>query len=159
VISTLLTTVLAQDNNQGGGLASILIFLPLIGVVIYMMVGPQRKQRQKQADLLRKLEVGDEVLTAGGIVGVITFVEDDLLHLEVDNDVVIRVAKSSIARSLEEPAAADKAPARGRKGLLSGALGGPKNADAADTASESAADAESSADADGADDSSSVDKK
>jgi preprotein translocase subunit YajC len=153
VISTLLSTVLAQDNNQGGGLASILIFLPLIGVVIYMMVGPQRKQRQKQADLLRKLEVGDEVLTAGGIIGVITFVEDDLLHLEVDNDVVIRVAKSSIARSLEEPAAADKAPARGRKGLLSGALGGPKN----DTADDAASDAGSST-AD-ADDGTSVDKK
>jgi preprotein translocase subunit YajC len=153
VISTLLSTVLAQDNNQGGGLASILIFLPLIGVVIYMMVGPQRKQRQKQADLLRKLEVGDEVLTAGGIIGVITFVEDDLLHLEVDNDVVIRVAKSSIARSLEEPAAADKAPARGRKGLLSGALGGPKS----DTADDAASDAGSST-AD-ADDGTSVDKK
>ncbi len=138
MISTLLTSILAQEN-QGGGLASILIFLPLIGVVIYMMVGPQRKQRQKQADLLRKLDVGDEVLTTGGIIGVITYVEDDLFHLEVDNDVVIRIAKSAVARSLDEPAEADKAPARGRKGLLAGALGGAGNGSTKDEAADGAA--------------------
>ncbi|MHB1137385.1 MAG: preprotein translocase subunit YajC [Microthrixaceae bacterium] len=137
MISALLTSILAQEK-QSGGLASILIFLPLIGVVIYMMVGPQRKQRQKQADLLRKLDVGDEVLTTGGIVGIITFVEDDLFHLEVDNDVVIRIAKSGVARTLKEPDAADKAPARGRKGLLAGALGGSK----ADTGGDAAPDSD-----------------
>ena len=138
MISTLLTSILAQEN-QGGGLASILIFLPLIGVVIYMMVGPQRKQRQKQADLLRKLDVGDEVLTTGGIIGVITYVEDDLFHLEVDNDVVIRIAKSAVARSLDEPAEAEKTPARGRKGLLAGALGGAGNGSGKDEAADGAA--------------------
>ncbi len=147
MISALLTSILAQEK-QSGGLASILIFLPLIGVVIYMMVGPQRKQRQKQADLLRKLDVGDEVLTTGGIIGIITYVEDDLFHLEVDNDVVIRIAKSAVARSLNEPDAADKAPARGRKGLLAGALGGAKDESASD---DGASDAD--------DDAATVDKK
>ena len=58
--------------------------------------------------MLRKLDVGDEVITTGGIVGVITFVEDDLFHLEVDTDVVIRIAKSAVARSTAEPDPADK---------------------------------------------------
>ncbi len=87
-----------------------------MAAILYMTIVPQRKQRQRQADMLRKLDVGDEVITTGGIIGVITFVEDDLFHLEVDNDVVIRIAKSAVARSTTEPDPADKPAKRTRRG-------------------------------------------
>ena len=45
----------------------------------------------------------------------ITYIEDDLFHLEVDTDVVIRVARSAIARSTSEPDPAAKPPSRSRK--------------------------------------------
>src|SRR5690242_11262637 len=83
-----------------------------------MTIVPQRKARQRQADMLRKIDVGDEVLTTGGIVGVITFIEDDLYHLEVDNDVVIRIAKTAVARSMDEPDPASQPASRSRRGLL-----------------------------------------
>ena len=121
----LLQTILAQDEPQGSGLLSLLIILIPMGAILYMTIIPQRKQRQRHAEMLRKIDVGDEVLTTGGIVGTITHVEDDLYHLEVDTDVVIRVSKGAIARNMAEPEPAEK-PARG--GLLGGLTAAPKDA-------------------------------
>jgi preprotein translocase subunit YajC len=112
VTSETLFTILAQQ--QGSNPLSLLIIVIPMGAILYMTIVPQRKQRQRQADMLRKLDVGDEVVTTGGIVGVITFVEDDLFHLEVDTDVVIRIAKSGVARSTAEPDPAQKPASRSR---------------------------------------------
>lgn len=107
-------SILAQESSGSSPLGMLILFVPL-GLLLYMMIVPQRKQKQKQADMLSKLDVGDEVLTTGGIVGLITYIEDDLFHLEVDTDVVIRVARSAIARSTSEPDPAAKPPSRSRK--------------------------------------------
>lgn len=118
---TVLNLLAAQQQN-GGGLAGLLILILPMVALVYLMTIPQKKQRQKQAEMLRKVEVGDEVVTTGGIVGLVTYVEDELFHLEVDDDVVIRVAKNAISKNLNvtEPAT----PSRSRKGLLEGALAG-----------------------------------
>jgi len=156
VISTLLTTILAAESSSGGGsITGLLIILVPMGAILYMTIMPQRKAKQKQAALLSKLDVGDEVMTTGGIIGMITFVEDDLYHVEIDNDVVIRIAKSGVARSLAEPPEPEKASAkpasRSRKGLLNGALGGLNKDENVNSDTESDAEAE--------DEPSAVDKK
>ena len=74
----------------------------LIGAMVLFMWSSQRKQKRKAADLLASMEVGDEVVTNGGIFGVINFIEDGVVHLEVDNDVVIRVSQAAIGRKIVE---------------------------------------------------------
>lgn len=118
-----LATLLAQEN-QGSPLGILILIIPF-GLLIWLMVVPQRKQKARQQQLMSALAVGDEVMTSGGIVGQITVVEDDLVHLEIDHDVVIRVAKGSIVRSTAEP---DPAAAGSRGGLLGGLLGGGSTA-------------------------------
>lgn len=123
----MLSIILAQEDKAGGGLISLLILVLPMAVLVYLMTVPQRKQRQKQAAMLQQVDVGHEVVTTGGIIGVVTFVDDDMFHVEVDDDVVIRVAKNAIAKNLsvvDEPA-----PSRSRKGLLDGALGGARAED------------------------------
>ncbi len=111
-------SILAQESQSGSPLGLLIILVPM-GLLVYMMIVPQRKQRARQQQLISSLDAGDEVVTAGGIVGVITVVEDDLVHLEVDNDVVIRVSKGSVSRNLSEP---EPEPRSG--GMLSGLFGG-----------------------------------
>ena len=168
MISTLLTTILAAEASGGGNITGLLIILVPMGAILYMTIMPQRKAKQKQATLLAKLDVGDEIMTTGGIIGMITFVEDDLYHIEIDNDVVIRIAKSAVARGLAEPPEPEKGSAkpasRSRKGLLSGALGGPKKDEPADADADDVVggDTDTDADTDAADsddESSTVDKK
>lgn len=124
-----LATVLAAEES-GSPLGILILIIPF-GLLIWLMVVPQRKQKARQQQLMSNLGVGDEVMTTGGIVGQITYLDDDLAHLEIDHDVVIRIAKSAIARSMEEPDPA-AAPAR-RGGLLGGLMGGGA-ADAGDDA-------------------------
>jgi preprotein translocase subunit YajC len=134
----LLATLLAQEN-EGSPFGLLILIIP-VAALLYMSIVPQRKARAKQAEMLRTIDVGDEVLTTGGIVGVITFVEDELYHLEVDNDVVIRIAKTAVARTTSEPDPSERPASRSRKGLLSGA---------ADTASKSAGDQDRDQDGEG----------
>jgi len=124
-VNTLSNLLGAQESGNPLGL--LVIIIPF-GLLIYLMVVPQRKQRARQQQLISSLEVGEEVVTAGGIVGTINFVEDDLVHLEVDNDVVIRVAKGSISRTTREPDPADR-PSGGMLGGLFGGGGGKKSAE------------------------------
>ncbi len=126
--------LLAQEQS-GNPLGLLVIIIPF-GLLIYLMVVPQRKQRARQQQLIASLVAGEEVVTAGGIVGTINFVEDDLVHLEVDNDVVIRVAKGSISRTTREPDPADR-PSGGMLGGLFGG-GGAKKATESSSAPEPA---------------------
>jgi preprotein translocase subunit YajC len=122
VTSTLLLSILAQDGgNQGGGLLSLLIILIPMGAILWMTIVPQRKARQRHADMLRSIGVGDEVMTNGGMIGVITHADDDVYHVEVDTDIVVRVAKSAIARNMAEPDPAARPAPKQRRGLLGGA--------------------------------------
>lgn len=93
------TIALLAADKQQGGLGSLLILVLPLAAIVYLMVIPQRKQRQKQQAFLSQLEVGDEVVTAGGMYGTINHIEDGVAHLEVDTDTVIRVAVTSLSRS------------------------------------------------------------
>lgn len=96
---------IAQESSSGGGLISLLPFLllPLLAVFAFM---PQRKEKQRHAAFIDSIEIGDDVVSSGGLHGTITFIEGDLVHLEVDSDVVIRLSKASLAR-METPPTAD----------------------------------------------------
>jgi len=93
-----LIALLAAQQQQGG-LGSILILILPLAAIVYLMVIPQRKQRQKQQAFLSKLEVGDEVVTSGGIYGTINHLEDGIAHLQIDTETVIRISVSSLSRS------------------------------------------------------------
>jgi preprotein translocase subunit YajC len=107
---TSILAILAAES-KGNPIVSLLILGLPIAAIFYLMVIPQRKQRAKQQAFLAKLGVGDEVVTSGGVYGTITYIEDGVAHLEVDTDVVIRVAVSSLSRSAiaEDDAAASTA--------------------------------------------------
>ena len=67
-------------------------------VVVYLvMFLPQRKQQKKDAQMRASLDVGDEVLTQGGIIGRVVSLKDDTLVIETGSDrVKIRLLRSAI---------------------------------------------------------------
>ena len=76
-----------------------LIFVVGLVVIFYfMLIRPQQKRMRQQMELMNSLRSGDDVMTSSGIYGTISEVEEDTVLLEVAEDVVIRVAKSAIAR-------------------------------------------------------------
>jgi len=70
-----------------------LIFLALMW---FLLVRPQKERVRRQQQLIASLEVGDEVVTAGGIVGRIVALDDDEAHIEVAPGVVMRFLRLAV---------------------------------------------------------------
>jgi preprotein translocase subunit YajC len=84
-----------------------LIFLVLMGVMLYfMMIRPQQQRAKHQAQLLKNLKSGDKVVTASGIVGVVITVKDKTVSLR-SADAKMEVTKSSVAEIIESGSATD----------------------------------------------------
>ncbi len=111
-------SLLAQESS-GNPLGLIILLLP-IAAIIFLTVVPQRRQKQKQAQLMSSLAVGDEVVSIGGIHGVVNHIEDDVVHLEVDDDVVIKLGLGAVSRKADEP----EGGSRSGGGFMSALMGG-----------------------------------
>ena len=97
--------------GQQGDPMSMLITFGLIGVIFYfLLIRPQRKQQKELKDRQDALKPGDKVVSAGGIYGTITKVEQDAVRMEIAPSVTIKIAKTSIVSSTpkEAPAEVDK---------------------------------------------------
>ena len=83
-----------------------MIYLILIvGLLVAMwvlLIRPQRRRQMEQQDLLGNLDVGDEIVTAGGLYGHVESIEEDEIHLEIAPGTVVRVAKRAIAAVLPD---------------------------------------------------------
>ncbi len=93
---------LAEDQAPSTGMTGLfsIAWLVIILIVFYfLLIRPQRKKEKEDAAMREKLEVGDEVVTAGGIVGIIFSIKDDTVVVETGGDrSKIRVMKWAIAK-------------------------------------------------------------
>ena len=71
----------AEGAQAGGNQYSSLIFIVLLFVVMYfLMIRPQKKRQKEEQEMRQSLEIGDEIVTIGGIVGrVVTIREEDIV--------------------------------------------------------------------------------
>jgi len=107
--ASLLGSLFAADKNSGGSALS-LLFLPLMLVGAYfLLIRPQRRRQKEQVSLQRALAEGDEVLTTSGIYGFITGFDGDIVWLEIDDNIQIRVARAAVQRRVDTSAVADDA--------------------------------------------------
>ncbi len=81
------------------------IFIILIGfLLVYMLfVRPQKRRQTEKQQMVNELRIGDEVLTAGGIYGTISELEDDLVTVQIAPKTEVRVARRAIAGVTREP--------------------------------------------------------
>jgi preprotein translocase subunit YajC len=84
----------------------LLIFPILLAGMWFLLVRPQQKRVRAQRDLIASVAVGDEVVTAGGIIGTIRVLTDDRVFLEVAPGVELRILRGAISRTID-PATAE----------------------------------------------------
>ena len=95
--------MLAQSSSQGGSAAGIVVPLLLMGGLFYfLLIRPQQRRARAQRELTHALGIGDEVLTAGGIFGVIKDLDDDNVTVEISPGTSVRILKQAIARKLND---------------------------------------------------------
>ncbi len=102
-----------------------LILLAMFAFMYFFLIRPQRQQQRKHAEMLNQLNLGDEVITAGGIYGEVVQLDTERVMVEIDDDVRIAVARRSIAtvvppeeiERLEADETDDAAPAEPVEGV------------------------------------------
>ena len=97
------TTSTAAGSSSGGS-AFILIIVLALGAMWLIVIRPQRRKQKLQQSMQTELAVGDEVLTAGGVYGKVTRIDDDEVRVEIAPKVEVRLARRAIAAQLTEHA-------------------------------------------------------
>ena len=91
----------AAPAAGGGGMLSTLLFpLLLVAVMYFLMIRLQMKKQKEHRGMLEKLGNGDEVITNGGVAGVVREIGDHFITVEIADNVRIRVQKGAIANVL-----------------------------------------------------------
>ncbi|HUR78726.1 MAG TPA: preprotein translocase subunit YajC [Acidimicrobiales bacterium] len=87
----------------------VLFPLVLLGAFYFLLIRPQQQRVKKHTALIATVDVGDEIVSAGGIVGVVKVVEERDVHFEIAPGVVVRLAKGAIAQKAPVETAASEA--------------------------------------------------
>lgn len=111
----LLTTAAAATGESGDIWSSLLSYAPLVIVIIafyFVLIRPQQKKDKEDKAMRENLDIGDEIVTAGGIIGRIVSIKDDTLVIETGSDrSKIRITKWAVSQNLTAAEAAKAAKA------------------------------------------------
>ncbi len=78
------------------------LVLPGLVLVVYLaFIFPQLKKRRDQRNLLASLVEGDEVVTASGLHGIISALDDSVVYIEVSEGVEVKFSRASVATKLD----------------------------------------------------------
>lgn len=78
----------------------LLALLITFGLMWVLLILPQQRRMRAHQAVVASLEVGDEVVTAGGVYGTITSVDEETLAVEVAAGVVLRVLRSAVTQRI-----------------------------------------------------------
>ena len=80
---------------------TILVPLALLAVMYILLIRPQQQRVRRQRDLVRTLDVGDRIVTIGGLIGTIVSLDDETAEIEVADDVVLTFMRPAISRKVD----------------------------------------------------------
>ncbi len=93
----------AVPQEGGSGMTVMLINIILIGAIFYfLLIRPQKKERQRHQEMLQKLTKGDRVVTNGGIVGQIVHATDTELTIRTGENTRIVIDRGYVARKVTD---------------------------------------------------------
>jgi len=91
-------------------MGAVIVIILLLGLFWLVLVRPQRRQAAQQRELIESLEPGDEIVSAGGLYGVIKSIDGDELHVEIADGLVVRMAKGAVAGFVEHDVEPENVP-------------------------------------------------
>ena len=83
-------------------MSALIVILVLFALFWFLLVRPQRRRTQEQTELIDSLEAGDQIVSAGGLYGLIKEVEGETLHVEIADGLVVRMARNAVVGIVEE---------------------------------------------------------
>jgi preprotein translocase subunit YajC len=79
-----------------------IFILVLLVLMWFLLIRPQRRRQMETQRMINSVQVGSEIVTAGGLYGTVTALVDDEVRLEIADGIEVRVAKRAIAGVISE---------------------------------------------------------
>jgi preprotein translocase subunit YajC len=100
-----ISSAFAQTAPAAGGdmQSSLMSMLPLVlmfVVLYFVMIRPQMKKQKEHRTMVEALAKGDEVVTAGGLLGKVSKLGDNFISVEIANGVEVQLQRSAVAQVL-----------------------------------------------------------
>jgi preprotein translocase subunit YajC len=76
--------------------------LLLVALTYFVLIRPQRRRQQQQRDMISQLEVDSEILTAGGVYGIVRSIGEDELTVEIAPGTTVKLDKRAVAMVVPE---------------------------------------------------------
>ncbi len=97
-MNSFISDAMAQTGAApaGGGLMPLIMMAVFVVIFYFLLIRPQQKKAKEHQAMLGKLAAGDEVVTAGGILGRIVEVGDSFVTLEIAENVRIKVQRFQV---------------------------------------------------------------
>jgi preprotein translocase subunit YajC len=88
----------AQGVTQGDPFGFLLPMLVIFAAFYFLLIRPQQKKQKAHTALISSLSTGDEILTAGGILGVITGISEHYAIVKIADNTEVKIQKSSVSQ-------------------------------------------------------------
>jgi len=86
----------AAAQGQGNQYQGIIMLVAMFAIFYFLLIRPQQKRAKQQKELVGGLKAGDNIVTAGGIHGSITAVEESTVTVEIAKGVKIKINRGSV---------------------------------------------------------------
>ena len=90
----------ASGGDMGSSLMSMLPLVLMFVVLYFIMIRPQMKKQKEHRAMIDALAKGDEVTTAGGLIGKVTSIGEGNIGLQIANGVEVRMQRSAVVQVL-----------------------------------------------------------
>lgn len=103
-VNLMLLDEAVPETAPGGSMLTMLIPLAMLAIVFYFFIyRPQKKQEKETSDMRNSIELGDVIVTNGGIVAMVVKVKDDMLLVETSGDrTKIQIQKWAVHSVIEK---------------------------------------------------------
>ena len=92
-----LSLMAPTDGGPSGMIVLVVQLLALVGIFYFLLIRPQSQARKKHAEMLAAMKKGDEVVTAGGLIGKVREIKDTRVTIESGTSQVV-VERSRIVQ-------------------------------------------------------------
>ena len=82
----ILAEAAASGSTSSAMLSMLITFVPLFAVFYFLIVRPQKKREKEEKEMRESISIGDEIVTIGGIIGLVVRQTDDTLVIETGGD-------------------------------------------------------------------------
>src|ERR1043165_1401715 len=83
-------------GGAGGGMESMLLIVAMFAVFYFLMIRPQMKRAKEHKTMVDALQKGDEVVTAGGILGRISKIGEGYVSIEIASNTEVQIQRSAV---------------------------------------------------------------